>query len=1356
MTKSALKILAILSSAVIIIAILFNIKTPHKDDSRTDYQPPVSAYRSGDINSATRLLSEIATGPADLTSKIEARLLLANICDEINDAPCATQNNEGLSTLLTQAPEGPQKSAVLLAAAPSLLKQQLWSGQVSPENADQLFSKLNQEDFFAFRPEKYLLLQTAQIELAFLYGDHQAARRAVSRLIASAVALPESHAYLLPSYLVEIVLGLQIAGDNYGALVYFNKFDEYLSNSLPETSATRLKYLRLTAELARNAGTPALLDGAVERLDTARSLLDKMQLPQSVKEREAVFIALAKTQTLTFSDRLAEAAASLPENPVFSRKKAVQSAGQFVDLSELHFALTDVYLSHASGKPMDKGWEKALSTPAIWEGMDALGVRFESQRKLGLALLLRGKSPLLAQRLLNDAASKQIALFETSLFSLDRRFPLPDFFEQILLGLTLDGLSQKTSLSPAERDIAMKSMSILQRNIMHSRGDLLYLTSLYSSERTKGHAQSLLLLGDRRADLEIRGLQQRIDASLEAQSSPQNMEANRSKALETRKQLAAMGLKINTLSSRMPMPPQTALSLPGSRQIAALLHSEEAMLAHTAFAGTIYKTCLTAQNQLSLVKETPEQSLIVDRKIIMSTLTASHAPSPELDSQYPAQAAMRLHKVILGNMETCLAGKSRILYSPSMDFAPLPLAVLLDRLPPKMGDGYDLSKAAWVIRRYDIANISSFTEFLAARQIARRPGVEFSFLGVGDPVLAPGTSSEAQLLALRNGKTISHNIASLAELPATSVELKNIAAQYENPTLLLRENASKRRFLSEPLGHFNVMEFATHGLITGELSTITEPGLVLSPSLAPASGARDNGFLSSTEIAALRLKARLVVLSACNTAKFDTDNFAGSIRSLTNSFASAGIPATIASLWPVESDTSQKLMSALFTKFKDGRQTASSSLAFSMREFLDQPTSPAHLHPRFWAPFVTYGDGGVTGRSPVGISGQGFTLFDTDERPGEIMSLAQADGLEGEYFVSRLGDWDGKRFSSFVERRNTEGKTIWAMQDKRIGAGQIVASKDRIFVEGYVSPSNASATSVLRSFDLDGRLLWSRDLPGKEPLSFVSSLALSSSGKLWAVIYSGSAAARKSTLRIVLLTQDGEVEKEWALEIGNEIGGSHPSLLVPGDQDDAHLLTYIPSAPSGITKDDFGERRVCRGNDGTQIFKLDGGSAVPKQLSEQAGVQILKAKRIDGVLYASGVKRAYCGSEGEPYFARLRPDHSLQEIYVERGFEGGRFGDFIQKDGKIILSGQVGSHIKEYTAGPISFDPLTGMVDVDFNRIDSFLVELDPANPGPQPRLQFIDAGADIAIAGLDEEDGALTLAGSIGAQPFWGRYRLQ
>jgi CHAT domain-containing protein len=127
------------------------------------------------------------------------------------------------------------------------------------------------------------------------------------------------------------------------------------------------------------------------------------------------------------------------------------------------------------------------------------------------------------------------------------------------------------------------------------------------------------------------------------------------------------------------------------------------------------------------------------------------------------------------------------------------------------------------LNKYEFAYVSSAEEFVAARTLAKSAGAEYPFLGVGDPQLQSPVlngKSGGELLASRGAPTANGTLTALPNLPETGTELRKISSEMPGSVLLLANEATKAKVLREPLGHFNTIEFATHGLITGDLKGI--------------------------------------------------------------------------------------------------------------------------------------------------------------------------------------------------------------------------------------------------------------------------------------------------------------------------------------------------------------------------------------------------------------------------------------------------------------------------------------------------------------------------------------------------------
>ena len=119
------------------------------------------------------------------------------------------------------------------------------------------------------------------------------------------------------------------------------------------------------------------------------------------------------------------------------------------------------------------------------------------------------------------------------------------------------------------------------------------------------------------------------------------------------------------------------------------------------------------------------------------------------------------------------------------------------------------------------------------------------------------------------------------------------------------ESEVKRLSDSGELAAYRIVHFATHGALAGELKTGAEPGLILTP--PHDATPEDDGYLSASEIAGLRLDADWVILSACNTAAGGTES-AEALSGMARAFFYAGARALLVSHWAVDSTRPTKLI----------------------------------------------------------------------------------------------------------------------------------------------------------------------------------------------------------------------------------------------------------------------------------------------------------------------------------------------------------------------------------------------------------------------------------------------------------------
>jgi CHAT domain-containing protein len=150
------------------------------------------------------------------------------------------------------------------------------------------------------------------------------------------------------------------------------------------------------------------------------------------------------------------------------------------------------------------------------------------------------------------------------------------------------------------------------------------------------------------------------------------------------------------------------------------------------------------------------------------------------------------------------------------------------------------------------------------------------------------------------------------------------------------------RFKHLPLEEYRVLHLALHGY--ADLEYPDRSALIF----ASERDGFDNGHLEVREIRRLRLKARLVTLSACDTGVGPVGE--AGVANLVNAFIEAGAESVVSTLWKVEDRATAHLMTTFYGSLAkhDGK---AESLRNAQLDLLR-----SNLPPYYWASFEIVGD----------------------------------------------------------------------------------------------------------------------------------------------------------------------------------------------------------------------------------------------------------------------------------------------------------------------------------------------------------------------------------------------------------------
>ncbi len=278
-------------------------------------------------------------------------------------------------------------------------------------------------------------------------------------------------------------------------------------------------------------------------------------------------------------------------------------------------------------------------------------------------------------------------------------------------------------------------------------------------------------------------------------------------------------------------------------------------------------------------------------------------PDRSIARAFDLDLAYSLYSSLLGPVEPLLADKNHLIAVPTGALTGLPLHLLLTDKPtvkPTLRDPYTAYRSApWLMRRQAVTVLPSVPSLKgrAESQIAPQP-----YLGFGDP-LTQGRPSGAQAQPrgttrssvsyrrlFREGHVDLAGLREMDRLAESADELRDIAKVLGVPATDVRlgKDATEAAVKSAKLDDYRVLHFATHALVAGETASFTdmaEPALVFTPPQVPTE--EDDGLLTSSEIAMLKLNSDWVILSACNTADGDKPG-AEALSGLARAFFYAG------------------------------------------------------------------------------------------------------------------------------------------------------------------------------------------------------------------------------------------------------------------------------------------------------------------------------------------------------------------------------------------------------------------------------------------------------------------------------------
>ncbi len=293
-------------------------------------------------------------------------------------------------------------------------------------------------------------------------------------------------------------------------------------------------------------------------------------------------------------------------------------------------------------------------------------------------------------------------------------------------------------------------------------------------------------------------------------------------------------------------------------------------------------------------------------------------------------ASRELYDLLLKPAAAQLAGKTNLLIVPDGPLWDLPFQALQD------------SKGRYLVEQAAVSYAPSLTALkeMAKKAKARKPDGDLELVAFGNPIVGKETSARIKQVFMGE---------KLDPLPESERLVNELGKMYgANRSKVYVGSQAREETAKSEAPKYRIVQFATHGILNNISPMYSH--LVLSQD---EKNRNEDGLLEAWEMKDLDLKADMVVLSACDTARGRISNGEGVIGMSWALFI-AGTPTTVTSQWKIESSSTTELMLEFHRQLLIGKVSKAEALR---RAELKLMKMPQYKHPSYWAGFVMVGDG---------------------------------------------------------------------------------------------------------------------------------------------------------------------------------------------------------------------------------------------------------------------------------------------------------------------------------------------------------------------------------------------------------------
>ena len=440
----------------------------------------------------------------------------------------------------------------------------------------------------------------------------------------------------------------------------------------------------------------------------------------------------------------------------------------------------------------------------------------------------------------------------------------------------------------------------------------------------------------------LRTLAQHQFEALGGDADAQALEAIRAQIAAARTELAEAGRAIDVAGFSASEPIDLASAQAALGEGEALLIAQPMPLGLAVMVATRNERSMhvapLAMTEVASLAADMRQALAGPQVLQRGVLAAPRSQAPAQPAYNFTPGAALRDAMFAGETGRLLDASEHILIASGGALTRVPFAALAPQAS-------SLADADWVIRRHSLSTLASLSA------LGKAPGRDTVRSARVVAIGAPNLGGDG-LAVLRSSRMLAPgaSVNDLPPLPEALAELNalSLVLGTQDSVLLTGDDAREASVLTAIAQPANVIAFATHGLLEGDLAGLAEPALVLTPNDG------DDGLLTASEIASLDMDADWVVLSACNTGGPDRPGAAG-LSGLASAFLYAGARNLLVSHWEVADDVAQAItVPTVESYYRDGIAPAE-GLRRAVLALIDESGDARLQHPAYWAPFVYVG-----------------------------------------------------------------------------------------------------------------------------------------------------------------------------------------------------------------------------------------------------------------------------------------------------------------------------------------------------------------------------------------------------------------